>query len=73
MCIRSVNKCLINTIRTKFTYQSIVGNFVEGLLKVYKSLIIGVIERKFHVIFAVWSESSGDKSSFVPWSDSSRE
>ena len=28
------NKCLINTIRTQFTYQSIMENFVEGLLRV---------------------------------------
>jgi len=43
----------------------------------YKSLIICVGERKFHVYFALGSESSGDDSStygiFVPGSESTWE
>jgi len=40
-----------------------MGNFVEGLLSLYKSLIIRVGERKFYFIFALGSESTWDESS----------
>jgi len=73
MCIRTVNKCLINTIRTNLSiYCAELCRRPSQSL--YKSLIIRVGERKFHVIFALGSKSSRGRKlqgTKVPWSESS--